>query len=34
MKALVYHGPNSNSWEDVPDATIDEPADAVVGSTS
>ncbi len=30
MKALVYHGPGSRSWEDVPDATIHEPTDAVV----
>jgi alcohol dehydrogenase len=30
MKALVYHGPNSKSWEDVPDATIQEPTDVVV----
>ena len=30
MKALVYHGPNSRSWDDVPDAAIHEPTDAVV----
>jgi alcohol dehydrogenase len=30
MKALVYHGPGRKSWEDVPDATIREPADVVV----
>src|ERR1700689_3765329 len=30
MKALVYHGPGRKSWEDVPDATITEPADVVV----
>ncbi|MCO8275165.1 hypothetical protein M1L60_31750 [Actinoplanes sp. TRM 88003] len=30
MKALVYHGPGQKAWEDVPDATIVEPADAVV----
>ncbi len=30
MKALVYHGPGSRSWDDVPDATIGEPTDAVV----
>ena len=22
MKALVYHGPGSKSWEDVPDAAV------------
>lgn len=30
MKALVYHGPGQRSWEDVPDATIQEGTDAVV----
>ncbi|MER5917628.1 alcohol dehydrogenase catalytic domain-containing protein [Streptomyces sp. NPDC001982] len=30
MKALVYHGPGKKSWEDVPDATIQEPTDVVV----
>ena len=30
MKALVYHGPNSRSWDDVPDAAIHEPTNAVV----
>ncbi|WP_433293024.1 alcohol dehydrogenase catalytic domain-containing protein [Actinoplanes sp. CA-030573] len=30
MKALVYHGPGRKSWEDVPDATIQEPTDVVV----
>ena len=30
MKALVYHGPGSRSWEAVPDAIIHEPTDAVV----
>ncbi len=30
MKALVYHGPGSRSWDDVPDAAIHEPTDAVV----
>ncbi|MCB2175380.1 MAG: alcohol dehydrogenase catalytic domain-containing protein [Actinomycetales bacterium] len=30
MKALVYHGPGLKSWEDVPDATVDEPTDVVV----
>ena len=30
MKALVYHGPGKKSWEDVPDATIQDPTDVVV----
>jgi alcohol dehydrogenase len=30
MKALVYHGPGQKQWEDVPDATIQEPTDVVV----
>jgi alcohol dehydrogenase len=30
MKALVYHGPGSKAWEDVPDATIQDPTDVVV----
>src|SRR5688572_27960243 len=30
MKALVYHGPGTKSWEDVPDAAIQEPTDVVV----
>jgi alcohol dehydrogenase len=30
MKALVYHGPGQKSWEDVPDATVQEPTDVVV----
>ena len=30
MKALVYHGPGKRAWEGVPDATIQEPNDAVV----
>ena len=30
MKALVYHGPHDKAWEDVPDATVQEPTDAVV----
>jgi alcohol dehydrogenase len=30
MKALVYHGPGRKSWEDVPDAAIQEPGDVVV----
>ena len=30
MKALVYHGPGKKTWEDVPDATIQDPTDVVV----
>jgi alcohol dehydrogenase len=30
MKALVYHGPGSKAWTDVPDANIQEPTDVVV----
>src|SRR3712207_2343286 len=30
MKALVYHGPGSKAWEDVPDATVQDPTDVVV----
>lgn len=30
MKALVYHGPGSKAWEDVPDATVADPTDVVV----
>lgn len=30
MKALVYHGPGSKAWEEVPDAAVREPTDAVV----
>jgi len=30
MKALVFHGPGSMAWEDVPDARLVEPTDAVV----
>ena len=30
MKALVYHGPGSKSWEDVPDAAVEDPTDVVV----
>ncbi|MGY1602296.1 alcohol dehydrogenase catalytic domain-containing protein [Geodermatophilus sp. SYSU D00815] len=30
MKALVYHGPGSKSWEDVPDPTVQDPTDVVV----
>ena len=28
MKALVYHGPESQSWDDVPDPVLVEPGDA------
>ena len=30
MKALVYHGPGQRAWEEVPDAAIQEPTDAVI----
>ncbi len=30
MKALVYHGPGSKAWEDVPDAQLQDPTDVVV----
>ena len=30
MKALVYHGPGSTAWEDVADAAVQDPTDAVV----
>ena len=30
MKALVYHGPGAKSWEDVPDAEVQDPTDVVV----
>jgi alcohol dehydrogenase len=30
MKALVYHGPGSKAWQDVPDAVVQEPTDVVV----
>jgi alcohol dehydrogenase len=30
MKALVYHGPGSKSWEDVPDPQITQATDAIV----
>jgi alcohol dehydrogenase len=30
MKALVYHGPDTKAWEDVPDAAVQEPTDVVV----
>jgi alcohol dehydrogenase len=30
MKALVYHGPNDKSWDEVPDAALIDDTDAVV----
>ncbi|BEP14168.1 zinc-dependent alcohol dehydrogenase family protein [Acidothermaceae bacterium B102] len=30
MKALVYHGPGSKSWDEVPDPLILEPTDAII----
>jgi alcohol dehydrogenase len=30
VKALVYHGPGKKSWDEVPDAAIQEPTDVVV----
>ena len=30
MKALVYHGPNEKSWDEVPDPKMIDPTDAVV----
>jgi alcohol dehydrogenase len=30
MKALVYHGPGQRSWDEVPDAEIEEPTDVVI----
>jgi alcohol dehydrogenase len=30
MKALVYHGPNAMSWDEVPDPRLVDPTDAVV----
>ncbi|HEY1917587.1 MAG TPA: zinc-dependent alcohol dehydrogenase family protein [Streptosporangiaceae bacterium] len=30
MKALVYHGPGKKRWEEVPDATIQDPTDVIV----
>jgi alcohol dehydrogenase len=30
MKALVYHGPGQKAWEEVPDASVEEPTDVVV----
>ncbi|RVU22214.1 alcohol dehydrogenase [Streptomyces antnestii] len=30
MKALVFHGPGTSAWEDVPDPAVQDAADAVV----
>jgi alcohol dehydrogenase len=30
MKALVYHGPGSKAWEEVPDPKIQDPTDCIV----
>ena len=30
MKALVFHGPGEKAWEDVADATVVQPTDAIV----
>src|SRR5258708_31780649 len=30
MKALVYHGPRSKSWEEVPDPEIRDDSDAII----
>jgi alcohol dehydrogenase len=30
MKALVYHGPGSSSWDDVPDPVVEDASDAIV----
>ena len=30
MKALVYHGPGSMSWDDVADPSIIDPTDAII----
>ncbi len=30
MKALVYHGPNAKSWDEVPDPVVIDPTDAIV----
>ena len=30
MKALVYHGPGSKAWEEVPDPGIQQPTDVVI----
>jgi alcohol dehydrogenase len=30
MKALVYHGPNEKSWDEVPDPEVIDPTDAII----
>jgi alcohol dehydrogenase len=30
LKALVYHGPNAKSWDEVPDPVVIDPTDAIV----
>ena len=30
MKALVYHGPGSKAWEDVPNPAVQDDTDAIV----
>ncbi|MFJ2112549.1 MULTISPECIES: alcohol dehydrogenase catalytic domain-containing protein [unclassified Streptomyces] len=30
MKALVFHGPGQSSWDNVPDAAITDPSDAII----
>ena len=30
MKALVYHGPNAKSWDEVPDPEVIDDTDAIV----
>ena len=30
MKALVYHGPEHRSWQDMPDPVIEDPEDAII----
>jgi alcohol dehydrogenase len=34
MKALVYHGPNEKSWDEVPDPELIDPTDAIVAVDS
>ena len=29
MKALVFHGPGSRQWEEVPDPTLEAPTDII-----
>ena len=32
MRALVYHGPGQQSWDEVKDAQLVDAVDAIVGS--